>query len=73
MMNKSRVGLWIDIMYKIHTLTKASKDSLETISSLVSHIEEGRPIMAVQDDEELSNVVQAIKYLSEEEEVETTH
>ena len=72
-MNKSRVGLWIDIMYKIHTLTKASKDSLETISSLVSHIEEGRPIMAVQDDEELSNVVQAIKYLSEEGEVETTH
>ena len=65
-MGKSRVELWVDTLYKIHTMTRADKDSLRTINDLISHIHGGKPIMAIQDDEQLATVAQAVKSITGE-------
>lgn len=65
-MSGSRIELWLDTMYKIHSMTRADKDSLKTINELISHISEGRPIMAIQDDEQLATVAQAVKSITGE-------
>lgn len=62
-MNRSRVELWLAIMYRIHSMTRADKGSLEAINELISHISEGKPIMALQDDEQLATVTQAVRSL----------
>ena len=62
-MGKSRVELWLAIMYRIHSMTRADKGSLEAINELISHISEGKPIMALQDDEQLATVTQAVRSL----------
>ena len=67
-MNRSRVELWLHIVYKIHSLSRADKGSLEAISELLSHISEGKPLMALQDDEQLATVAQAVRSLEEVEE-----
>lgn len=44
-------------------MTRADKGSLEAINELISHISEGKPIMALQDDEQLATVTQAVRSL----------
>jgi hypothetical protein len=67
-MGRSRVELWLAIMYKIHSLSRADKGSLEAINELISHISDGKPLMALQDDEQLATVTQAVRSLQEVEE-----
>lgn len=64
--NKSRVELWVNTMWKMHSLTRANKKSLETINSLVTHIHDGKPMLAVQSNEELAAITKAIQFFSED-------
>ena len=68
----SRIELWLHIMYKIHSMSRADKESLEMLNSLISHISDGKPIMAIQDDEQLATVAQAVKSITGED-TETMH
>ena len=69
-MMKSKVGLWIDTVYRIHSLTRASTASLETINMIVTHVSDGKPILAVQDEDEMHAIIRAIKSSSEGDEFE---
>ena len=71
-MSGSRIELWLDMIYKIHSMSRSDKDSLETINDLISHIHGGGPVMAIQDDEQLATVAQAVRSITGED-IEPMH